>query len=896
MTLSPGARFGPYEIQSVLGIGGMGEVYRARDTQLNRDVAIKVLPAEFATDGERLARFKREAQVLASFSHPNIASIYGFETSNETQALVLELVEGETLADRIARGRIPLDETILIARQICDALATAHEHGIIHRDLKPSNIRVTPDGAVKVLDFGLAKLTDPNVSNTPNAVSMSPTITAPSMMTAGGVILGTAAYMAPEQAKGRAADKRSDIWAMGCVLFEMLSGKRAFDGEDMVDVLSRVLQREPEWAALPAGVPTPIVTLLRSCLEKERRRRAADIGAAMFVLNHTSQLVERVEAPVAAPPPAVAPAPGPWRRMIPVAAALAAGALLAGIGVWLLTRPAAPSVVRTTIMTSGSTALALAGSTDRDIVITPDGSRIVYRGTNQLLVRALNQFEPTVLSGLGSPRGVFISPDGQWIGFFDGRDYQLKKVAITGGPPVIIMTRVNTAPRGATWGPDGTIIFATAEPATGLQRVSASGGDPTVLTRPDRAHGESDHFWPEFLPGGRAVLFTIIPVQGGLDNAQIAVIDLSTGVFKVVVRGGYDAHYLPTGHLLYGTGGTLRAVAFDLDRLEALGSPVPVLQNVLTVGQGALDATVAANGTLVYVPGSLGPGQRSLVWKTRAGGEEPVPAPARAYESLQLSPDGSRAVIQIEDQERDIWVWNFARQTLTRLTFSPDNDYDPAWTPDGRRVVFSHAGSLFWRAADGTGVEERLTTSAGMLPTSFSPDGKQLIVWEQNDIKLLTMDGKRVTPLVQTMFREARAYLSPDGRWLAYESDESDQNEIYVQPFPQLGTGRWQVSPTGGTDPAWSRNGRELFYLDGEGALVTVPIQTQPVFSAGKPTKLFDGPYYPVSGTRRFDVTADGQRFLFIKNNADRSALSATPNLVVIQNWTEELKRLVPRN
>jgi serine/threonine-protein kinase len=874
----------------------MGEVYRAIDTNLGRHVAIKVLPDAFAQDSERIARFEREAKALASLSHPNIAGIYGLEKSQGTWALVMELVEGEDLSQRITRGPIPIDEALSIAKQIAEALEAAHEQGIIHRDLKPANIKVRDDGTVKVLDFGLAKLADATAGTPtgPSPLSLSPTITSPAVMTSVGVLLGTAAYMSPEQAKGRPADKRSDIWAFGCVLYEMLVGINAFDGEDVVDALSRVLQREPDWAALPAGVPTPIVTLLQNCLEKDSRRRVADITTATFVLNHVGQIVDQVEGRVGAPQSAIASAANRWRRVTSMGAAVAAGALLAGTGMWLLTRPGSPSVVRTTITTSGSTTLVI-GGTDRDIVITPDGSRVVYRGTNQLLVRALNQFQPTVLSGLGLPRAPFVSPDGQWIGFFDGVTYQLKKVAITGGPAVTLTGSLPNAPRGATWGPDGDIIFATSDPDTGLHRVSAEGGDPAVLTKPDKTRGESDHVWPEFLPGGGAVLFTIVPLRGGLDNAQIAVLDLSKGTFKVVVRGGYHAHYVPTGHLVYGAGAAVRAVAFDVKRLEADDRPAPVLQNVLTSSQGALNATVAANGTLVYVPGGVGPGVRSLVWKTRGGAEEPVPSPPRAYESLQLSPDGSRAVIQIDDQEQDIWVWDFGRQTLTRVTFSPENDYDPAWMPDGRRIVYSHAGSLFRRDADGTGVEERLTTSPGMLPLSFSRDGKQLIFWEQNDIKLLMLNDKReVTPLVHTMFNEARAYLSPDGRWLAYQSDESNQNQIYVQPFPKIGDGRWQVSPTGGTEPAWSRDGHELFYLDPEGALVTVRINTQPTFSTGKPTKLFDAPYFAVSGTRRYDVTADGQRFLFIKNIADRSAPSGAPGLVVVQNWFEELKRLVP--
>ena len=462
----------------------MGEVYRARDTKLNREVALKVLPDAFTRDPDRLARFKREAQVLASLNHPHIGAIYGFEDSGETHALVLELVEGDTLADRIARGPIPLDEALPIARQICEALEAAHEQGIIHRDLKPSNIKITPDGVVKVLDFGLAKLAHPEAAAGHADVTASPTITSPAMMTGVGAICWHGRVYVAGAGEGAEADKRSDIWAFGCVLYEMLTGRRAFDGEDMTEVLGAVVRLEPNWEALSSDVPPPVRTLLQRCLVKDRRKRIADIAAALFVLDHQAGVAATSTA-------SAAPLPhGPlWRRV----AALTAGALVvaavATTLTWFATRPAPPRVVRTTITTSGSAALSLQGG-DRDVAITPDGSRVVYRGNNQLLVRALNQLEPTVLSGLGAPRGVFISPDGQWVGFFDGTT--IKKVAITGGPPVTV-SMIQGIPRGATWSEDGTIIFATNSPATGLQRVSAAGGEPTVLTKPDRERGEGDH-------------------------------------------------------------------------------------------------------------------------------------------------------------------------------------------------------------------------------------------------------------------------------------------------------------------------------------------------------------------------------------------------------------------
>ncbi len=510
MALNAGTRLGPYEIVAAIGAGGMGEVYKARDMRLKRDVALKVLPEFFATDPDRLARFQREAEVLASLSHPNIAAIHGLEESDGIRALVMELVEGETLADRIARGPIPLDEALPIAKQIAEALEAAHEQGIIHRDLKPANIKLRPDGAVKVLDFGLAKALEPSpVGST--AVSLSPTITSPAMMTGVGVLLGTAAYMAPEQAKGRAADKRADCWAFGCVLYEMLTGKRPFDGEDVTETLAAILMREPDWSALPPATPLAIRTLLKGCLEKNRRDRFADISTPRFLLSErASALVERVEVPVPGPPdPAVIQpqidaavstarlqlAKRSRRRAALVGLiTLVAGGGIAGAAVWFATRPAPPRVSRLTISAPRS-ALPSSNASDLDLAITPDGSRVVYIGDNgaQLFVRALDAAGPASVFK-GAPRGLFISPNGQWIGFVDGVT-GLKKVAITGGPSVTVAT-FDSAPRGATWTADDSIIFATLSAGTGLLRVPATGGTPVVLTRPDRAHGEQDHLWP----------------------------------------------------------------------------------------------------------------------------------------------------------------------------------------------------------------------------------------------------------------------------------------------------------------------------------------------------------------------------------------------------------------
>ena len=776
MALSAGRRLGSYEITSALGAGGMGEVYRARDTKLNRAVALKILPEAFTRDPDRLARFTREAQVLASLNHPHIGAIYGFEDSSETHALVLELVEGDTLADRIARGPIPLDEALPIARQIGEALAAAHEQGIIHRDLKPANVKITPDGTVKVLDFGLAKLegAEGTAASANDAAALSPTITSPAMMTGVGVLLGTAAYMSPEQAKGRDADKRSDVWAFGCVLYEMLTGHRAFDGEDMTEVLGAVVRLEPSWEAVSSDVPPPVRTLLQRCLVKDRRHRIADIAVALYVLDHQTDLTATQATPAS---PAQRPS---WRRI----AALTTGALIVGVLggaiAWFAARPATPAVTRTAITTSGPAALTRHGA-DRDLAITPDGSRVVYRGNNRLLVRALNQLEPTALTGLGpTPRGVFISPDGQWVGFVDGTT--LKKVAITGGPPATVCA-LEGAPRGATWSADGTIVFATVSPATGLQRVSASGGEPTVLTRADLERGERDHWWPEILPGGKAVLFTIARAVGESANSEIAVLDLQTGTSKVLIRGGSHAHYVPTGHLVYGVAGRLHAVAFDLARLEVAGTPALVLEGVATTAAGATEVAVAANGSLVYIPGGADLyNQRTVVSVDRQGHPSPLPGlPADSYRDVRISPDGTRLALATQT---GLWIYDFTRATLSRPTTDP-SARSPLWTPDGKRIVFTsgRAGysELFWRPSDGTGSDERLLARTKSLTSlrgnGWSSDGNDLLFTEvaaTSAIAQIAINGKADAKVLVNS--DSPSAVSPDGRWIAYRGQHVRSN------------------------------------------------------------------------------------------------------------------------
>jgi eukaryotic-like serine/threonine-protein kinase len=900
---------GPYEIVAAIGAGGMGEVYRATDTNLKRSVAIKVLPAAVGGDADRLARFQREAEVLAALNHPNIGAIYGLEKTPDFTALVMELVEGEDLSQRIARGALPIEEVLPIAKQIADALEAAHETGIVHRDLKPANIKVRPDGLVKVLDFGLAKLVEaPGAGSNAAGLSHSPTITSPAMMTGVGMLLGTAAYMSPEQARGKPVDRRVDIWAFGCVVFEMLSGQRPFEGELISDVLASVLKTDPNWRALPGDTRTALQRLLRRCLEKDPRRRLQAIGEARVQIDDL--LSGAPDATVGPAPSRVLPL---WQRALPWAltGTLAAG-LAATLVLWAPWRPtaAAPRVTRTSITTSGPTALTF-DRFGRDLAISPDGMHVVYvgNGGTQLFVRALDALEPVAIAGGTSLRGPFFSPDGQWVGFLENVS-TLTKVTITGGPPITFARLGGVGTRGATWAPDDTIIFATNNQGTGLQRVSAAGGTAEVLTRPDHAQGEGGHLWPEILPGGRAVLFTITSQTSGLDTAQIAVRDLRTGAQKVLLRGGSHAHYVGSGHLVYVAAGTLRAMAFDLSRLETRGTSVPVLQRLATKETGTADFAIATDGTLVYMeaPSGLAANARTLVWVDRSGKEEPIAAQPRPYMQPRVSPDGTRIAVFSADQENDIWIWDQGRAKLTRLTLDPRQDWHPVWTPDSRRIVFSsdRGGplNLWWQAADGGGEAERLTTGRNVqFASAIKPDGTAALFNEAtptmgSDLLQVTLDGThRVTSLVQTRFDERNGIVSPNGRWLAYQSDSSGQTEIYVQPFPSVGGGHWPVSTAGGSQPLWSKNSKELFYVGANRTLMGVPVQAiGTTWNNGTPTQLLEARYVTAAGSsggRTYDVSSDGQRFLMIKGPAN-DAGAPPPALIVVQHWDEELKRLVP--
>jgi serine/threonine-protein kinase len=901
MALVPGTRFGGYEILALIGSGGMGEVYQAKDTRLHRDVAIKVLPTEVASDHDRLSRFDREAQLLASLNHPNIAQIYGVEDSTGVPALVMELVEGPTLADRIARGPIPFDEALPIATQIAEALEAAHEQGIIHRDLKPANIKVRPDGTVKVLDFGLAKALEP-VASAPGNATMSPTLSIHA--TQAGIILGTAVYMAPEQARGRPADKRSDVWAFGAVVYEMLTGQCAFNGDSVTDIVAAIVRDEPDWSLLPPQVMPAMRTVVARCLAKDRRLRIPEMSVVRFLMADANE----------SRPPAEQTRGSVSRHSVSrIAAAVAAlSAIVTAVAAWWIvqSRPSPAPRPAHFVLVMPPDLPVQTGVPDRSIAIAPDGAHIVSinsmigGGGGQLMVRALDQLDPQPIKGAVLARAPFVSPDSRWIGYFENGE--LRKVSMSGGAPITICP-VSGGTRGSTWGPDKTIVYATNDASTGLFIVSADGGEPKVLTRPDTAHGEMDHLFPSFLPGGRSVLFSIA-TTGSIDNGMIAALDLKTGERKILVRGGSFAEYAASGHLLYASGGAVRAVRFDPNRLEVLGDPVIVADQVRTESSGAAQFSVAPTGAFAYVSGGSGDSEaRTLVWVDRRGGETPLSVPVHAYIHPRLSPDGSRVAVAIINRDQGIWIWDLARQMLTPLTFGPAAaDSYPVWTPDGRRLLFRSGRSgipnVFWQLADGTGTVEQLYPGNQLLliPHAITPDGNTLVVQAGSHLGVMRLDDRqKITTIAEAPGIQGNAALSPDGHWLAYNSTESGSPQIIVRPFPNVDAGRWQVSNSGGFKPAWGSGGRELFFVSSAGfggSVMTVSVHTDGGFTFDSATKLFDArPYYFTPPNRTYDVTADGQRFLMIKLITPTSETTREPaRTVLVLDWFEELKARVP--
>ncbi len=911
MALATGTHLGCYEVVAPIGAGGMGEVYQAHDTKLGRDVAIKVLPEAFAHDPERLSRFQREAKMLASLNHPNIATIHGLEQSGYTSYLVMELVSGETLAERVKAGPLGIEEALKIAVQIAEALEAAHEKSIIHRDLKPANVKLTPEGKVKVLDFGLAKAFVGDTST--EDMGNSPTLSMAATMQ--GVILGTAAYMSPEQARGRAVDKRTDIWAFGCVLYELLTGRQAFHAESTTEILAAVLKEEPNWQALPASTPVKIRDLLGRCLQKDKTLRLRDAGDAGIEI-HAALTAPHSESSGIAVPGKVISALS-WRTLIfTLFGALMLGGLVTGIAVWNLKPSPAPStltVSRTAInLPPGQQLAGLDGGPA--VSLSPDGSHLAYvarqNGTQQLYLRAMDSLESKPIPDTEGAVNPFFSPDGQWLGFFSTG--KLKKVSLNGGAAITLGDAAS--PNGANWGSNGMIAFALTINSV-LVQVPEAGGPTQPLTHFVR--GEVTHRWPEFLPGGKSVLFAAGTNGINFSNAQIAVHSVGTGERRNLLPGT-QPRYAPSGQLVYSQGGNLMAVPFDPQLLAVTGPAVPVVEGVLqSTIYGDAHYSLSVTGSLVYVPGGVESAQRKLVWVSRNGTEQPLAAPAHPYLNPRLSPDGLRVAVTIEEEEDQIWLYEPARETLTRFTFEGSLNNPSVWTPDGKWIAFSSnrqgVQNIFRQPADGSGSAERLTTGDyAQIPMSWSPDGKLLSFFEVNpttgyDLWVQRMDGPATSSgqapstgsgqarnaqlFLRTPFNESVPKFSPDGRWLAYVSDESGRYEIYVQPYPGPG-GKLQISTEGGTEPVWNRSRRELFYRNG-GKMMAVDIATQPNFAAGKPRMLFEGKYQPSPGTApNYDVSPDGQRFLMLK--PVEQAQSAPTQINVVLNWFEELKRRVP--
>jgi serine/threonine-protein kinase len=917
MDLTAGSRLGAYDIVAQLGAGGMGEVYRAKDTKLGRDVALKILPATFTNDPERLARFRREAQVLAALNHPHIGAIYGLDEANGTQFLVLELVDGESLDKRIARGKIPVDEAVAIAKQIAEALEAAHEKGIIHRDLKPANIALTKDGTVKVLDFGLAKATEA-ASGASFDLTNSPTITSPAMITGIGMILGTAAYMSPEQAKGRPADKRSDVWAFGCVLYEILTGKRAFEGEDVSDTLANVLKTDPSWAALPPNLPSTVRHLIRGCLMKARTDRIADISVARFLLT----------APLESPswPTQVLPE-SIWGRRAGVVMCTIVVALVAlGIVTWrMLPSASPPSVARFSIPFPEQQQLA--PMTRHFIGVSADGTQVAFIASSRLYTRRIDAFDAHVVAGSSAeqlPSSPVFSPDGRFLAYFSGAEAVIKKVPLAGGVPLTVCAVPN--PFGMAWDAHGLLIGLAGR---GVVRCEENGGSPQQLisvAASEQAHG------PQLLPDGDGILFTLAKITNGAsrwDKAQIVIQSLKSGARTVVVEGGTDARYLPTGHLVYSSGGILFAAPFDVVRRRLTAGAVPVVEGVrrpISANTGAVQVAISSTGTLCYVPGPVSTVtlERAIAVADRAGTITRLNVHPGPYVHVRASRDGTDLAIGTDDgKEAAVWIQHLPVTTaMRRLTFGAHNRF-PIWSPDGKQVAYqSDRGGdagIYVQSADGSAPPQRLTkaaTNESHVPESWSADGRTIAYSVLKDesfaLWLVSLADKKASPFGDVTSREPiGANFSPDGHWIVYVTSSGPDvsafsgglaanRGVYMQPVPATGV-RYEL-PRQRLDfaPVWTRNGKEVLYVPSaaSGDMVGVPVSTPTGVTFGTPTTF---PARVTAGRlsgepRAYDTLPDGTLIGLVdpanqKSNAE-TATSANEVRVVL-NWFEELKARV---
>ena len=942
MALTPGTRLGQYEVRGLIGRGGMGEVYKGYDTKLKRDAALKVLPEEFARDQERLSRFRREAQLLASLNHTNIATIYGIhEEPGQPVCLAMEYVPGETLADRVRQqGAVPLEESLDIAKQICEALENAHEKPIIHRDLKPANVKLTPEGKVKVLDFGLAKAFagDSSAGDSPKPVfdSNSPTLSklpdgyhAPEFSpTLPGVILGTAAYMSPEQAKGKTVDKRTDIWALGAVLYELLTAKRAFDGETVPEILDSIFRAEPDWSLLPASTPPGIRTLLRRCLQKDARERFRDAADVRITIQ------EALASP-ATPQSAMAPLRSRMReRVLAGVAAVAIIVMLAALavrrgenggedGAGASLRFTLPLPENTNLLSHPPSPWPALSPDGRNLALVaisrssnaPDGT--VTAGVTGIWIHSFDSLADRMLpgtEGAGNLTTPFWSSDGRSVGFF--ADGKLKKSAISGGPPLVLCDApVSVATVGGTWNQDGVILFGAPG---GIFQVSASGGEPKPITKVNEVRAETSHGAPYYLPDGRHFLYVVRSGKPEVEGVYVGQVD-SPDSPGAPGAGGDPARLVATHNkaeyaaelLLFLRGRTLLAQPFDAASLKLTGDPVPVADPVgigTISGRGAY--SVAANGTLVFGPG--GGGQSTQMrWFDRGG--KPLEALGTPGPNVdpELSPDGRRVAVERADPQTgsgDLWLLEAGRDVATRFSFDPTADNYAIWSPDGQQIIFrsgrrSGVNDLYRKAASGVAAEEPLLQSpAGKYSLDWSADGRYL-VYDQDaaggyDLWVLPLEGAGTSmkagkpfPFLQSNFNEDHAQFSPDGRWLAYTSNESGRYEVYVQSFPQAG-GKYQVSTGGGLAPRWRRDGRELYYIAPDAKLMAVAIRGDTTLEAGQPAALFqtnihEAGGYVASDKQQYDVAADGQRFLI--NTPVEGAASAP--LTVVLNFPASLKK-----